>query len=389
MKKVSFLLGSGFSSPAGYPTAGEINERLRKIDASEICIHTDGHAWFLGEEKDPNAHCTTEERHFVQEFLEFYNNNVIGDIKSFHYEKFYDYYYEFIKEKEYTKELAEFLKEFQEKNIIKKDSHLLPNFHKTFNQLIAQLLMKDNERVHLAKPYCHSAFLNLLELLGQEHKVEIHTLNHDLYMEHLSHSDSIKSELDDGFEELGSPFYGKLNEKYERYMVRLPYFTNKYDKKFCLYKLHGGINHYWFRHDNKLDRIKIKRRIHPINLYKEILENGSHEYVNEPANFFPDFLSGRTSKIERYKEGSYFPTMIDHFKNNLRESNNLIVIGYGFGDDGINEIIKNCFVDLGKKTMSIVDISEPETDFMQDDNVHFVDGGVSDMNIESILNKMS
>ncbi len=393
MKKVSFLLGSGFSSPAGYPTAAEINRRLRKIDASEICIHTSGNARFLMGQTDPNAHwMRTEQRSFVQEFLEFYNNAVVGKIESFHYETFYDYYYEFNEEKEYTRELTDFLEDFRNGYKIKTDSHyLLHDFHNTFNQLIAQLLTKELKRVHLCKPYHpnYSAFLHLLESLGQTHKVEIHTLNHDLYMEHLSHSDSIQSELDDGFEELGSPFYGKLYDSNERYLVRLPHFTNKFDQKFCLYKLHGGINHYWFRHEGEQHRIKIKRRVSEIELFKEVLKDGRLQYINDPTNYSPDFLSGTTSKIGRYANGTYYPILFSHFKNNLRESNTLIVIGYGFGDYRINEFIKNCFFGLANKTMFIVSRSEPTTDFLQLNNVYFEDGGVSGMNIESILNDMS
>ncbi len=51
MKTVSFLIGSGFSAPAGYPTASDLNEKLSKIDASEIAIHPDCNARFLIGEK--------------------------------------------------------------------------------------------------------------------------------------------------------------------------------------------------------------------------------------------------------------------------------------------------------------------------------------------------
>ena len=73
MKNIAFLLGSVFSVPAGYPTTTELNKRLRKIEASEICIHSDESARFLYDgEVDPNADwMNVTEKQFVQEFLHF------------------------------------------------------------------------------------------------------------------------------------------------------------------------------------------------------------------------------------------------------------------------------------------------------------------------------
>ena len=53
---ISFLIASGFSVPAEYPTTSQINARLAKIHEKEICIHSSGFAWFLNGETDPNAH---------------------------------------------------------------------------------------------------------------------------------------------------------------------------------------------------------------------------------------------------------------------------------------------------------------------------------------------
>ena len=43
---VSVLVGSGFSKPEGLPGVRELNQRLSKIDESEILIHTDQRAIF-------------------------------------------------------------------------------------------------------------------------------------------------------------------------------------------------------------------------------------------------------------------------------------------------------------------------------------------------------
>lgn len=234
MKNISFLIGSGLSVPAGYPTTTKLNERLGKIDSSEICIHTSGNAWFLNGAADPNAHwMRIEERKFIQEFLEFYHNIELGSKGNFHYETFYDYYRSLLAGERYPETLAKFLGDFRQKYGVETDNHhLLLDFHHTFNQLIAQLLTKPLECVHLSKPYGpnYSAFLELAEELAKTHRVHFHTLNHDLYMEHLAHSDSIQGKIDDGFEELGSAFFGELYDKYERYLVRLSRFTGKFEE---------------------------------------------------------------------------------------------------------------------------------------------------------------
>lgn len=388
MKNISFLIGSGFSVPAGYPTTSEMNQRLGSINMEEICIHTSGNAWFLNRGTDPNAHTMrVNERRFVQDFLEFYNREILKGNEEFHYETFYDYYRKFIDGQEYTEDLNAFLTDFGEINGV--NHNLLYEFHLTFVQLIRQLLEKALQRVQLTKPYHpnYNTFLLLIESLANTHQIHFHSLNHDLYLERLSISDCMQGKLDDGFEELGSPYYGKLDNEYEKYFVRLSKFTNKYVNKFCLYKLHGSIDHYWYKNANTLDLIKRKREISQIELYKEEGTGDNLRYVKDPTNYIPDFLTGINSKVGRYVEGKYYPRMMEYFENNLNNSNTLIVIGYGFGDVKINEFIDK-FSSDDQKVIFIVGIEKPQTDLLQHTNVHFLDGGVSGMDKEYILSNI-
>ena len=388
MSNVSFIIGSGFSVPAGYPTTSALNNRLHKINASEICIHTSGDAWFLMGQTDPNAHwMRVEQRKFVEDFLTFYNEVILEPGQSFHYETFYDYYRHFYDGQPYSDELNRFLTGFRKRHRARTDD-LLMNFNHTFNQLIVQLLTKKLERVHLAKPYHpnYDAFLHLVEALAETHRVRLHTLNHDLYMEHLAYSDSIQAEMDDGFEELGSPFYGQMYAPYERYKVRLPYFTNRYERRFCLYKLHGSIDFYWFQDGDELYLLRNKRGVSHLDFCKETERDGKLQYIGKPTGYYPEFLSGTTFKIGRYEGGLYYPVIMEHFARNLRDSNTLIVIGYGFGDSRINEYIDNFFGAASKK-MFIVDINPPDTQYLQRDDVHYIGGGVSGMDIQAILSK--
>ena len=135
MKNISFLLGSGFSVPAGYPTTKKLNERLSKIDASEISIHTSGLARFLCGEPDPNAHReNADQRQFVQEFLRFYCDVVLGSRENFDYESFIDHYRDLRSTREYSENLVGFFEAFRKKHRVSPHNHqLLLEFHNNQN----------------------------------------------------------------------------------------------------------------------------------------------------------------------------------------------------------------------------------------------------------------
>lgn len=384
MKDISLLFGSGLSIHAGLPTASKINERLSKIDESDIYIHTDCSAWFLKDgHNSAKNDVRLKERKFIQNFLDFYVSHIIKDKESFNYEKFYDYYQSLKMSGEYTIDM-DYL--FSEENygriLVSNKNQMLFEFNMYFNQLILNLLNKKFKIGHLGKPYhsSYKSFLNLLEELSKHYNVNMHTLNHDLYVEHLSISDSIQGELDDGFEEINSPYFGKVFNDYARYNVRLSRFTNKYSQKFRLFKLHGSIDHYWFGHNNKFDLLKLKYGISPNFLYKEI----NNEYVRESVEVYPDFLSGSEYKIGKYSKGEYYPIVFNHFQNNLNKSDILLIIGYGFQDNEINNYILRFSRKKSNKVL-VVDIHKPSHPILELENTFYFDGGVEKMNCNQIL----
>lgn len=391
MKQISFLIGSGFSIPAGLPTTGEINQRLQKVKESEICIHTSQDAWFLKEgETNPNADwMNVEKRKFVEEFINFYNKSVLSDKDKFHYEDFFDYYSYYLNDNHYPDNLSSFLENFLIKHKLNDGHDLLFNFDLTFNQLISGLIQKKFERVSLGRSYNpnYNAFLSLLDILDDYNVVHLHSLNHDLYMEYLSQSETLSQNFDDGFQEIGSPFYGDLYNNNERYMVRLPRFVNKYEKKFRYYKLHGSINNYWYNEKEESTLIRLKWGLGKTDVFKEVKEKGVLKYDNYPLYFHSDFLSGTTAKIKRYDKGHYYPMMFNYFSENIRNSDYLIIIGYGFGDKKINELIENNF-NLGGKRIFIVDIKKPSIPLIESDSAIFIDGGIVNMDINKILSNL-
>ena len=196
------------------------------------------------------------------------------------------------------------------------------------------------------------------------------------------------AEMDDGFAELGSPYYGEMDSREELYLVRLSWFTNKFTRRFRLYKLHGSIDRYWFGGGTAADLIKVKWGVSHMRLYREILLKGKLQYIDDNGNFYPDFLTGTTHKIEKYRLGKYYPAIFRHFERNLARSHTLIVIGYGFRDSRINEYIEKHFLDGTSKSVFVVDIAQPVWSPFSSKRVHFLGNGVSGMDTEFILKRL-
>lgn len=373
MKEISFILGAGFSLPDGYPTRKEINKRLCKISHDDILIHPDGTAMFLDEQDVVKADWTgiPIDRCFVEEFLHFYNTEILKSISDFDYEVFYDLYKGIEHNQIQCEQFERFANDFRSKHHEELDNtNLLVNFHNTFNQLLADLITRFPPKVHHARPYVkYPKFLSFIEEIEKDYdKIHFHSLNHDLLLEELSISDAMMGRLSDGFEEMGSPFFVKDNNGH---IVRLRRFINSFENKFCLYKLHGSIDQYVYNFQNKeYTAVKLPYGVDHLSLMKEYIdEEGRPQYDNFPWSYYPDFLSGTTEKILHYEERHYYKPIFDHLKKNLSSSNILISIGYSLCDTQINEIIKTHFLNSDTKKIVVVVPHKPDNELFKYDNV--------------------
>ncbi len=398
MKHFSFLLGSGFSIPFGYYSTSDLNNLLRSIKHDEILLHASGEASFVFGEKDPNGWFTrTREKRFVEEFINFYNTEIIAG-EEFNYETFFDFYTSILRNEGDLTKFNEFVENFNESEEFKNEGYqLLSDFDEVFQQLLAQLLTKWVESVSYIEPY-HSQYKNFFYFLkgfSDEFKIHIHTLNHDLLMEQFSHSDVIGNNFSDGFEELGSPYFGKYSietsvrelnsivRKAFTYSVRLRRFTDDYSKKFCLYKLHGSIDNFAYNiGDDEFETIKLLRGISPFELFHETSKDDKIEYKSSNVNLYPEFLSGTLEKTRHYTKKRYFEPIFNHFQTNLTNSDYLIIIGYGFGDEQINKMIIDNF--LSKENSKVVIIGKSNNGITNHERVKFFDSGIAGLNLEDI-----
>lgn len=388
-ESISLLLGAGFSAPMGYPIGNRLNDLLLNCDGSDFCFSPDGRLCKDSKQK-PNLGCKTSydfEFDFCKDLIKCFNN-----VKGyFDYEEFFDFFMLKAKDDKHAKNLFQNGYYGNEKDY----NQMLHSVKTIFNQLVLHFLKDKNGKTwYDDEPYiCGSTYygytgiLNCFKEWSKEYVINVHTLNHDLFFERLNKTFGIQGELCDGFEETGSPFYGDLSFKERFYKCRLQYYTEEYDKRFRLYKLHGSRDYglYYRSHGVNLipDKyVKSRFGIGFSNLYKEINNNGILDYERCSINYHADFLTGTTSKIIRYKEPFLYKTLFRHFRTNLRNANKLVIVGYGGKDIEINNIIMKNF-DYKNKHSFIIDPYASKTlkEFGKSINAKFINKHMEDLNI--------
>lgn len=397
--KLSFLLGSGFSVPENLPTVGKLNERLRKIDESEILIHSSQTAIFLNGVNDPNRHDHWDDRLFLQRFLEFYTSKVLKGEGNFHYETFYDYYSAYLTADENKEEIEAFYQKFIEENLkgadhVKDAFNYVSAFNRTFNQLIAQQLQKrlyvNDVNYSNYPPY--DSFINFLSTALETYDVKVHTLNHDLLFDFLGGKTRLWQSFSDGFDLRGSQYYGEVsmdfthgNERvHKTYVVKLQRFNDRFDKPLCLFKLHGSVNNLLV-YTPQREWIRLK---HDYGVSRFRIETGDGTFERLHDEIAPDFLSGTTNKQRYYTGDPYYINLFKHFETNLNESEYLVVIGYGFQDPGINDYIESCFLQKGKN-MVVIDVRRPTANILEKYAFTFVEKSIIDVTYAEFLGLLS
>ncbi len=390
MEQISFILGAGFSVPEKYPTRDELNKKLVKIKEDEIYFDTSLTAGFLKGDDDPNPWSNEIYKKFIQQFLKFYYD----EFNVFDYEDFYDYYQSLLNGYSKSESFTKFFLKFLLENELEEDSHsssnLLAYFNIAFNQLLHEALGVKWPKYVSYDNNCfpnYITFLKMINYFKNEGLVNIHSLNHDLLIEILSHTEAFSFDFCDGYIENGSPYYGDcyIDRMEYKYKIRLKYFDDFYPNKIRFYKLHGSVDSYVFDDDS----IKIQKGVSTNSFYKEVEEKNLFKYIENSFNHYPDFLSGSIEKTKKYNLRHY-KTIFEHFEENLLNSRKLIIIGYSFGDTVINKFIKDYFLSNEKASMLIIDVKQNDNmnKFLELNNVEFVPKSISEITLKEIDEKL-
>jgi hypothetical protein len=381
---IAVLLGSGFSIPEGLPSVAAINAKLRQIKESDFYLFSDQTAGFYHSDwKDANGWMPSVflDRSFTQKFTEFYVSKYLGgQLELFNYEVYYDFIMDFLRFKTNEEEINAFCQSFQaefkgtylSQNALNWLSRLL----RILNQLIADLLFVPRyySDVGYTNYPTYGAFFGCLIHCSKSHVVNVHTLNHDLFFEGVAgRLSGLYQHYCDGYTEYGSRYFGTVpadfktdrGEVHKEYKVRLQYYTGNYEKPLRLFKLHGSIDSYILRTDQRDAELRVKRdfRVTDFSLERFDESSKSYRYEKPFTDTFPDFLSGTTEKIRKYNL-PFYDSLLSHLKENLMSASNLVIIGYGFQDKGINDYIEKYYL-IYRKPLSIVDLREVDAPFLQ------------------------
>ena len=283
MNNISLLLGAGFSAPQGYPIGNQLNDFILKSNEDNFAFAPSGDLEVRTDGKKPDFGYKTiydiEFEYCYQLILHFKEIN-----GSFDYEEFYDYLTENINSDSNVSEIAKpFIDDVT-------TIHLLTSGLKNvYIQVVAHYIKdKNGNSYYDNQPYLldehflgYTGLLKSIKELSKKSILNIHTLNHDLFFESFNNTAFLEGNLSDGFEELGSIYYGKLTKDNRRNMVRLQRYTGNYYGNFRLYKLHGSLDYKLYYRNEKgqfLPEIYLKSKygIGNTDLYKKI--------QNEKAN---------------------------------------------------------------------------------------------------------
>jgi len=363
-KHIAFLLGSGFSVPAGLPTANDLWIKILRhyyaqlkyeFESSSVMDKSQTDWWLfpfwkvlkqyqneievnyedffdrLHTEKDGTV-CTTCLRKFISENVNNYWN---GDN---------------------SQSLKESLFNGWDRELVKNYNGIVELCINTYQNIIREILsdIKIDGYINFA------SIISNLCLCGSH--IDVFTLNHDLLVERIFQKWGIL--FNDGFDHNNAKKIGK----HSFYDVK----TDIYEKgNVNLYKLHGSIDLYKYTEkDSKGYR------------YAKVI-NGDSFMMSDETIFepLPYFLTGTTAKLKEYNN-KYISHLMSLFETSLAKSQNLIMIGYSGNDDGINDIILKNY-DLWEKAVVVAPKANIHP-FVKDKQAKALNKGVESLSLNEL-----
>ena len=382
MSNVSFLLGAGFSVPAGYPTAYDVSQKLLAYDSRYIYAAMDGlyhirkelfevDEQFFQREYDRmgwNGESADwkEGALMLEVMIECYRQDI--DALLSNYESLYDFIMDFRSEEvsviDRTLAVAKQIGASERKVLDRYWQSWLGNFEnykntntgrsQWYNAIRHSVLCFDfliNSIINNLKNGNSFAYNNLVSFVNEisDGKIFFHTLNHDTLLESIMSDNSLP--CDDGFE---------VGNYYSHESPIMACFSGKYTERIRLYKLHGSVNYwnYYYVINGRGTNTNVVAKHNGIDAHSHYI------YDKDKAQIMAEnsalILSGASTKIKRYN-GPLVSELIPLFKDNIRSSDLVIVVGYGFMDSIINEIIDvNVLQDETKNVIVVGWGNEPD-----------------------------
>lgn len=334
---INFILGSGFSVSASFPTVNQLNEKFLNIPSLGFQLYREGFfKWNRPEQSEINRPDRLKSIFYNLLMTQLIEQFQFETKRDFDYETFYSWLLCQIFSDNYLKfekiicKVVDNCKDPIDFATDPTNCHIV--LIKAINYLIEDELNKDI--------IITSVYNEFIELIKKSNQCNIFTLNHDrLIDEILIRNRFVYS---DGFDANKSQLIGANNQP-------LPIFSNNFSSNINLFKLHGSIDYYQFEigvenPSYQLNRngesLYFKTMNFPDTIHAKRIDHRSNIVVQNFAPvWFPKFITG-TSKEREIESVNIFNSLFHKFMIPFNELDYLIIIGYSYKDEHINSIIE-------------------------------------------------
>jgi hypothetical protein len=345
MKTLNVLLGAGFSFNAGLPMASDIAKRFNGNFTDQL-IRLESQ-WFWAEGKDEAFRHNGSLDSDVPT-MPFMMNAIVSEYKRGEGELTnYEHFYAFLVDQDeaFYRPLIDIAKEnfFEKYPSVPRNEIYTESFNSLgkkevidlINYLIADLLQSGKTDEYLVAAY--TPFIDLLKRYG---RVDIHTANHDIVLERMFKTAELP--FTDGFSKVDSELIYLDKKK------AIATFQNKFhDKGVNLIKIHGTVDMIRYIKNDTINGMptyagylyfkpETREEMH----YPARINLETSEIIQTPPNtIVPRFITG-INKSKILMSDEMYSTLMRRMIEDFRNAENVLIIGYSYSDDHINDVLK-------------------------------------------------
>ena len=372
MAELIAIIGAGFSKPAGLPLANEINNFLTRDNAETILNFSSAEFMWIDFANDTykhNGRLGYDHLAYGIMLNEFVKQHIAENGGFGNYEDFYQYVIDNLDKEDVvevikSKSLLSFDLHFphiKDGQFYKNYTHAIHHFQQRVFKSMVIHLIGDLLFVRSQIEEVKLLYKEFIDFCEKYDTIDFITLNHDLLLERLI-KDLLTQEYSDGFTKDQKILKSLGGEP-------LNLFQGKFSKNINLIKLHGSIDTYRF--------IVAKQEGSILTPTGESLFFKTHDFYEKQSaerydpetgekvqtfhwDIDPQFVTG-TRKKEILALPGMYKSLYEETETRIMHCSSILIIGYSFGDEHVNEIIQQAN-SKSKRLTKIINVN-PSRDF--------------------------
>lgn len=351
--ELTVLLGAGFSANAGMPMGKEIAKMFNR-DLREKLLLFSSSEWAWEDNKSDAARRNGKLNYDCLAYSYIFDQIVKSYVDQRNGFKNYEDFYQFLIDKSTNKQWLEKIFSIARKSLIRDKPFLLENEY--YDNYLYPIDKKQYGKVSDILNYLIGDLLRTIPKTSEELKkiyspfisyikkfevVNIFTLNHDILLETLLEMNNLAY----------STGHSVMGSCVEYNGEKIPCFDNDFNENINIHKLHGSIDFYKFRYYQKNGNniflsptekyVHFTTRDYHVKHGVKMIDTNTNEVIQD-MNFdiVPKFITG-TDKKSVIENDFLFKSLFNNFENIISQTKHLLVSGYSFRDNHVNEIIKS------------------------------------------------